>query len=87
MPHVRITLAPGRTDEVKEELAKAVVRDIVEIAGAPAENVSVAIFDVAGEDWKKDVWDAQIIPDEDNMYVEPGYDYDESGNYRKKSAE
>ena len=85
MPHVRISLAPGRSDEIKTELAKAVQKAIVDIAGAPPENVSVAIFDVGPDDWKKEVWDAQMIPDLDNTYLEAGYYYDDdAGNYVKK---
>lgn len=40
-------------------------------------SVSVAIKDVAEEDWKREVWDKSIVPDSRYLYKKPGYTYEE----------
>ena len=73
MPHVEIKCFPGRSDEVKAECAKKVALAIAETLGCEEKSVSVAIKDVAKEDWKKKVWDEAIVPDKKYLYKRPGY--------------
>lgn len=35
--------------------------------------MSVAIKEIEKENWKKDVWDKQIVPDEKYLYKKPEY--------------
>lgn len=76
MPHVEIKCFSGRTDEQKTRCAEKMAQDIAELLGCETTSVSVAIKDIPPEDWKKNVWDADIVPDEKYLYKKPGYTYD-----------
>ena len=73
MPHVEIKCFPGRTEEQKKLCAEKIAEDIAQTLGCRIESVSVAIKEVQENDWKKDVWDPQIVADKDLLYKEPGY--------------
>ena len=73
MPHVVVTMYPGRSEEVKRRLADAIARDLMEIAGSSAASISIAIEDVAADEWADRVWRPQIEPNLDALYVKPGY--------------
>jgi len=51
MPHVTVKLYPGRSEQQKVQLAKAIVDDIVRIAGSGEESVSATIEEVAPDEW------------------------------------
>jgi 4-oxalocrotonate tautomerase len=51
MPHIQITMLKGRTLEQKRKLATRVTDALVEECGARREAVSVAIVEVAKEDF------------------------------------
>ncbi len=76
MPHVEIKCFPGRTTEQKTLCAEQVAEVISKTLGCEKSSVSVAIKDVAQEDWKEQVWDACILPETDKLYKKPGYSYD-----------
>lgn len=76
MPHVEIKCFPGRTDEQKRECAAQIAEVIANTLGCETSSVSVAIKDVEQSEWKDEVWDKYIIPDEQCMYKKPGYSYD-----------
>ena len=73
MPHVEIKCFPGRTEAQKNECAAKIAEDIAKTLGCGLASVSVAIKEIAQDDWKKDVWDAQIVADEEYLYKKPGY--------------
>lgn len=73
MPHVEIKCYSGRTDEQKKECAEKIAEVISQTLGCNTSSVSVAIKDIAPEDWKEKVWDANIIPDEKILFKKPGY--------------
>ncbi len=72
MPHVEIKCFPGRTEEQKTRCAEEVTKAIAETMGCNESSVSVAIKEIAQNDWKSQVWDTQIAPD-NNLYKKPGY--------------
>ena len=72
MPHVEIKCFPGRTEEQKNRCAEEVTKAIAETMGCNESSVSVAIKEIAQDDWKSQVWDTQIAPD-NNLYKKPGY--------------
>ncbi|MBO4766172.1 MAG: tautomerase family protein [Lachnospiraceae bacterium] len=76
MPHVEIKCYPGRTEEQKKICAAKIAEDIAQTLGCEIKSVSVAIKEVRQEDWKKAVWDAQIVADRGFLYKEPGYTCD-----------
>lgn len=51
MPVVMVYLLPGRTDEQKRQLVKAMTDAMVDIAKAPRENTAVLINEVPKGDW------------------------------------
>jgi 4-oxalocrotonate tautomerase len=51
MPVVMVYMLPGRTDEQKRQLVKAMTDAMVNIARAPAENTAVLIHEVPTNDW------------------------------------
>lgn len=73
MPHVEIKCYSGRNDEQKKACADKVAEAIAAAWGCDLSSVSVAIKDVPKEDWKAEVWDKEIVPDEKFMYKKPGY--------------
>ncbi len=75
MPHVEIKCYPGRSEEVKSKCALEVSKVIAETMGCDESAVSIAIKEIAKEDWKEKVWDPQIAADE-NLYKKPGYTCD-----------
>jgi len=73
MPHVSVTLWPGRSEQTKQRLADAIVQDVVNIVGCGEESVSVAIEEVDPKDWKEKVYDPLIRRKMDTLYKKPGY--------------
>ena len=73
MPHVEIRCFTGRDDKVKQQCAEKVAEAVAETLGCKLSSVSVAIKDCAPEDWKAEVWDKNIVPDEPYLYKKPGY--------------
>ena len=57
MPHIDVNLFPGRTEEQKQKLADKIVEDAMEILGTPREALSVAMHEVAPENWNQDTAD------------------------------
>ncbi len=53
MPIVRVEMWPGRTQQQKREMAKAITDAVVNIGKAPAEDTFVIFTDVAREDWSQ----------------------------------
>ena len=73
MPHVIVKLWPGRSEEQKTRLAEEIVKDVVDVLGNKEESVSVAIEEVASEDWKDKVYQPEILDKQDTLYRKPGY--------------
>ncbi len=76
MPHVEIKCFEGRTDKQKAECAERIRQVIAETLGCKTSSVSVAIKDIPKKDWKTEVWDKSIVPDEKYLYKRPGYSCD-----------
>ena len=73
MPHVEIKCFPGRTDAQKRECAEKLSIVIAETLGCKTSSVSVAIKEIPEDDWKNEVWEKQIVPDDELLYKKPGY--------------
>lgn len=73
MPHVIIKMYPGRTEEQKRQLVDAVSKSVVEITEAPDSAVSIAIEEIAKEDWPEKVYTPDIVEKKGTLYKEPGY--------------
>jgi 4-oxalocrotonate tautomerase len=73
MPHVIIKMHPGRTDKQKNELAKAITDSVVKIAKCEEKTVSVAIEEIAPEDWAEKVYRPDVIEKKETLFKKPGY--------------
>ena len=71
--NVEIKCFTGRTEEQKKECAERVAEVIAETLGCKTTSVSVAIKDIPEENWKEQVWDKSIVPDDQYLYKRPGY--------------
>ena len=77
MPHVDIKCFPGRTEDQKRECAAEIAEVIAKTLGCKTTSVSVTIKEVDQSEWKSEVWDKHIVPDEQYMYMKPGYSCEE----------
>ena len=68
MPHVAITMIPGRDEEAKRILAQKTQEFLVRELGIDPKFVSVSIQDVPMEGWAKSM---EQFPD-DILFVKPG---------------
>jgi 4-oxalocrotonate tautomerase len=73
MPHIIVKLYPGRSPQQKKQLAREIVQSVVEIAICEEKSVSVAIEEVAPDDWAEKVYKPDIINNKNNLVVTPGY--------------
>ena len=73
MPHVILKLYPGRTDDVKRQLAERIAGDVAEIADCQMKSISVAIEEVDPNDWAEKVYRPDILENEDRIVIKPGY--------------
>jgi len=73
MPHVIVKLYPGRTEEQKQRLTEAIVRDVMEIAKCAEKSVSVALEEVHPDDWNEKVYAPDILNGTGRLYKKPGY--------------
>lgn len=73
MPHVIVKLWPGRSEQQKIRLAEEIVKDVVGILGNGEESVSVAIEEIAPENWQEKVYKPDILDKQEMLYRKPGY--------------
>lgn len=73
MPHVIVKMYPGRTEEQKKKLVKAITDSIVKIVDADDKYVSIAIEDVNPKDWAEKVYRPDILEKQNTLYKKPGY--------------
>jgi 4-oxalocrotonate tautomerase len=73
MPHVIVKMYAGRTEQEKVRLAEEVAKALRTAIGSSDESISVAIEDVAPEDWAGTVYEPDIKAKWDEVYKKPGY--------------
>jgi 4-oxalocrotonate tautomerase len=73
MPHVIVKLWPGKSEEQKNRLAEKITQDVMEVLNYGAESVSVALEEVAPQDWEDKVYRPDIVEQTGNLYKKPGY--------------
>ena len=66
MPHIALMMYPGRSEEVKQALAKEMQEAIMKAMNAPANYFSVSIEEVVPEKWEETVA-AKIA--HDDLYI------------------
>lgn len=73
MPHVNVRLYAGRSEEDKTRLAEALAEALNKTLGSSERSISVAIEDVAPDDWMAEVYEPEITGKADRLYKRPGY--------------
>ncbi len=73
MPHINIKMYPGRSEDVKQRLTEAIVKDVVEIAKCQEKSVSVSIEEIDSAEWPEKVYKPEILDKQDTLYKKPGY--------------
>lgn len=73
MPHVIVKLWPGQSESQKKRLAEAITRDVMDVLGYGEESVSVAMEEVAAEEWAAKVYGPDIVEKPEQLYKKPGY--------------
>lgn len=74
MPHVIVKMWPGKSEKQKQELADRIAKDVMVVLGYGEESVSVAMEEIAANDWLEKVYKPDIQSNPDNIYKKPGYD-------------
>lgn len=74
MPHVIVKMFAGKTEEQKQALTAEIARALMTAIGSTEKSISVAIEDVAPEDWTEKVYVPEIAGKPDLIYKKPGYD-------------
>ena len=73
MPHVIVKLWPGKSEAQKKRLAERITEDVMEVLDYGDESVSVAFEEISSKDWKKKVYDPDIVAQPERLYKKPGY--------------
>lgn len=68
MPHIAVTMYPGRDDEIKSRFASKLTAFVAEELGVSPSVVSVSVEDIEKTDWEKHL----ASFDEEIMYVKEG---------------
>ncbi len=73
MPHIVVKIYTGRPEEQKQQLTQAIIRDVCETLDVAEKTVSVAIEEIAPENWKNDIYEPEIKANIEALYKKPGY--------------
>jgi len=73
MPHIVLKMKPGRSDELKAQIAQALAQALVATAGVPEKAVSVAMEEIAPDDWMTQVYEPEIAGKAATLVRKPGY--------------
>jgi 4-oxalocrotonate tautomerase len=74
MPHVIVKMYAGRSEQQKKNLAAAITQAVMTTLSHGEDAVSVAIEDVAPENWVEKVYKPDVLGKPDTIYKTPGYD-------------
>ena len=69
MPHIQVSLYPGRDDELKNKMAKELKNAMAEKIGIPEEAISVSIEDVEPEDFENIIED-RLQNEKNELFLE-----------------
>lgn len=73
MPHVIVTLWPGKGEQQKQHLADAITRDVATILGYGNEAILVGFVEVTATDWCDQVFQPEIVEKANTLHKEPDY--------------
>lgn len=73
MPHIIIKLYPGKSEDQKINLVENITTVVCENLNLNESSISVSIEEVPPELWAKEVYQKDIIDNQENLYKKPGY--------------
>lgn len=73
MPHVIVKLWPGKSAAMKQELADAITKDVMQILNYGEASVSVAFEEVDATHWRDEVYIPDIVRQSKKLYKRPRY--------------
>lgn len=73
MPHVLVKLWPGKSEQQKRRLAERIAKDVMDVFNYGEESVSVAMEEIAPENWAEKVYRPDILGRSTKLYKKPGY--------------
>jgi len=73
MPHIIVKLATGKSEHQKVRLAKAIVKDVMEVLNCGEAPVSLAIEEIEPQDWAEKAYKSKILNGPGKLYQKPGY--------------
>ena len=73
MPHVIVKLWPGKSEAQKKQLAERITQAVMDVLNYGDESVSVVFEEVSSNDWKKKVYEPDILKQAEKLYKKPGY--------------
>jgi 4-oxalocrotonate tautomerase len=73
MPHVIVKMHSGRSEQLKAKLAQEVTKAVTSTLSLGEESVSVALEDIAPNDWTERVYRPDILGKPETIYKKPGY--------------
>lgn len=73
MPHVIVKLYAGRSAQDKARLAEEMTKAVKQALNSEDKSISVAIEDVAKDDWAEKVYKPDILDKPEMLYKKPGY--------------
>ncbi len=76
MPHVKVWMYPGRTDEQKKTLTDALETCLKDTLQASSDSISVSIEEVPQENWHDEIVSKEIIEKAAHVTKKPGYPID-----------
>ncbi len=73
MPHINLKLYSGRSEADKVNLASNLAKAVSTTLGVDSKYITVAIEDVQEKDWADKVYNKEITPNRETLYIKPGY--------------
>ncbi|NQY68821.1 MAG: tautomerase family protein [Flavobacteriales bacterium] len=73
MPHIVIKMYPGRSEDQKQKLTKAIIKEVTEIFECSEKVVSIGIEETEKELWPEAVYRPEILEKKKTLYKKPGY--------------
>lgn len=73
MPHVIVKMFPGRSEDMKQNMADEITKAIVKSLNVNESSVSVAVEEVERDKWNEAVYKPDITDKENTLYRKPGY--------------
>lgn len=72
MPHIVVKMYPGRTEEMKSSMVRALVEAASDALNAPQDWFTIGVEEVSPENWEEQVAKPEIMGKADTLYFRNG---------------